>query len=71
MPEAKTLESLNPMLTAEIERRGSKGSRAKRTQKYRELVARRRKEYDAYMSQRQQRLSTPRGNISPEGGMTI
>ena len=71
MPEAKTLESLNPMLTAEIERRGSKGSRSKRTQRYRELVARRRKEYDAYMSQRQQRLSTPRGNISPEGGMTI
>ena len=71
MPEAKTLESLNPMLTAEIERRGSKGARSRRTQKYRELVARRKKEYGAYMSERQQRLSTPRKPISPEGGMTI
>ena len=70
MPEAKTLESLNPLLTDEINRI-KKMYRGTRTQKYKELVQKRKSSYEKYMSERQKQLSTPRKPISPEGGIVI
>ena len=70
MPEEKTLQSLNPLLTAEIKK--TKGThRGIRTHKYKELVQKRKSLYEKYMSERKKKLSTPRKPISPEGGMVI
>lgn len=71
LPEAETLESLNPELTAEIKR--IKGTyRGTRTQKYKEMTKQRKGAYEKYMKQRQNKVLAQNNKpISPEGGMII
>jgi len=71
LPEAETLESLNPSLTAEVDKRKSM-YRGTRTQKYKEMTKQRKSAYEKYMKQRQNKVLAQNNKpISPEGGMII